>query len=221
MIVRRESVLGTSRLWRESAGVSCRRAVVVATVPERATAVRLCVRRRGDERVRLVAWCSRRRTARRDGVEWRSRWCSAPGPAADSRSRARHHGFERPRGRPAAVYRRQPPNAIAAGTASSTGRRPRSGRKWGSLSCHKDAKERSGWRGRTTRMRCSTGPARAAATGRMRFGRVDGAAAERWTRVFGLGVRKAVMTVSSGRRAASRTEMVRLCWLARDRITLA
>ena len=51
--------------------------------------------------------------------------------------------------------------------------------------------------------------ARAAATGRLRFGRVDGAAAERWTRVFGLGVRKAVMTVSSGRRAASRTEMVR------------
>ena len=51
--------------------------------------------------------------------------------------------------------------------------------------------------------------ARAAATGRLRFGRVDGAAAERCTRVVGLGVRKAVMTVSSGRRAASRTEMVR------------
>ena len=65
-------------------------------------------------------------------------------------------------------------------------------------------------RGPTTRMRWSTGPARAAATGRLRFGRVDGAAAERWTRVFGLGVRKAVMTVSSGRRAASRTEMMRL-----------
>ena len=63
--------------------------------------------------------------------------------------------------------------------------------------------------------------ARAAATGRLRFGRVDGAAAERWTRVVGLGVRKALLTVSSGRRAASRTEMVRLCWLARDRITLA
>ena len=32
--------------------------------------------------------------------------------------------------------------------------------------------------------------ARAAATGRLRFGRVDGAAAERCTRVVGLGVRK-------------------------------
>ena len=72
------------------------------------------------------------------------------------------------------------------------------------------------------RMRWSTRPARAAATGQLRFGRVDGAAAERWTRVVGLGVRKAALTVSSGRRAAVRTEMVRfLALLARDRITLA
>ncbi len=69
MIVRRESVLGTSRLRRDAAGASCRRALVVAPVPARAAVVRLCVRGRGDERVRLVAWCSGRRTARRDGVD--------------------------------------------------------------------------------------------------------------------------------------------------------
>ena len=69
MIVRRESVLGTSRLRRDAAGASCRRVVIVATVPARAAVVRLCVRRRGAVRVRLVAWCSGRRTARRDGVD--------------------------------------------------------------------------------------------------------------------------------------------------------
>ena len=41
----------------------------MATVPARAAVVRLCVRRRGDERVRLVAWCSGRPTARQDGVD--------------------------------------------------------------------------------------------------------------------------------------------------------
>ena len=73
----------------------------MATVPARAAVVRVCVRGRGDERVRLVAWCSGRRTARRDGVDveeplvWRAgpcggqswpcktpRFCEAAGPAS-------------------------------------------------------------------------------------------------------------------------------------------
>ena len=33
-------------------------------------------------------------------ASWRSRWSGAPGPAVERRSRARHHGFGRPRGRP-------------------------------------------------------------------------------------------------------------------------
>ena len=72
----------------------------MATVPAHAAVVRLCVRGRGDARVRLVAWCSGRRTARRDGVDveeqlvWRvGPRSGASGPAVDSRSRARHHGF--------------------------------------------------------------------------------------------------------------------------------
>ena len=63
--------------------------------------------------------------------------------------------------------------------------------------------------------------ARAAATGRLRFGRVDGAAAERWTRVVGLGVRKSCIDRIFGTACSLSHGDGAVPSSARDRVTLA
>ena len=63
--------------------------------------------------------------------------------------------------------------------------------------------------------------ARAAASGRLRFGRVDGAAAERWTRVVGLGVRKSCIDRIFGTACSLSHGDGAVPSSARDRVTLA